>query len=172
MNLDLICEGLEFPEGPIAMADGSVILTEIKGQKLTRVKPDGSKEPSRESTMLVRPTSGFFGRLSQVLRPMITGLPMVTARKLARSVFSRQGRPPSLPMTPFLARAMGPAVRVMLGMATPYHHPLVPAKAGPKLNLQHEAKAELRPRPLGPRRSSSSGRRSPDPGAGMSGTGS
>src|SRR6202000_638823 len=56
-------------------------------------------------------TRGFFGRLSQVLRPMITGLPMVTARKLARSVLSRQGRPPSLPMTPFLARAMGPAVR-------------------------------------------------------------
>src|SRR3954471_19540399 len=44
MNLDLICEGLEFPEGPIAMADGSVILTEIKGQRLTRVKPDGAKE--------------------------------------------------------------------------------------------------------------------------------
>jgi len=44
MDIDLICEGLEFPEGPIAMADGSVILTEIKGQRLTRVKPDGSKE--------------------------------------------------------------------------------------------------------------------------------
>jgi gluconolactonase len=44
MDLDLVCEGLEFPEGPIAMDDGSVILTEIKGQRLTRVKPDGSKE--------------------------------------------------------------------------------------------------------------------------------
>src|SRR4051812_50190989 len=44
MDIELICEGLEFPEGPIAMADGSVILTEIKGQRLTRIKPDGSKE--------------------------------------------------------------------------------------------------------------------------------
>jgi hypothetical protein len=75
--------------------------------------PLGSKEPSRESTILVRPTSGFLGRLSQVLRPMITGLPMVTARKLARSVLRRQGSLPSRPMTPFLARAMGPAVRVI-----------------------------------------------------------
>ena len=44
MDFELVCEGLEFPEGPIAMNDGSVILTEIKGQRLTRVKPDGSKE--------------------------------------------------------------------------------------------------------------------------------
>ena len=39
-----ITSGLEFPEGPIAMDDGSVILTEIKRGTLTRVKPDGSKE--------------------------------------------------------------------------------------------------------------------------------
>jgi gluconolactonase len=44
MDIQLVTEGLEFPEGPIAMADGSIILTEIKGQRLTRVKPDGSKE--------------------------------------------------------------------------------------------------------------------------------
>ncbi|PZQ65428.1 MAG: gluconolaconase [Phenylobacterium zucineum] len=44
MDIELVCEGLEFPEGPIAMADGSVILTEIKGRRLTRVKPDGAKE--------------------------------------------------------------------------------------------------------------------------------
>lgn len=44
MEIEEVCDGLEFPEGPIAMADGSVILTEIKGQRLTRVKPDGSKE--------------------------------------------------------------------------------------------------------------------------------
>ena len=39
-----ITDGLEFPEGPIAMDDGSVILTEIKRGTLTRVKPDGTKE--------------------------------------------------------------------------------------------------------------------------------
>lgn len=44
MDFQLVTEGLEFPEGPIAMADGSVILTEIKGQRLTRVSPDGKKE--------------------------------------------------------------------------------------------------------------------------------
>ena len=44
MELELVAEGFEFPEGPIAMADGSVILTEIKAQRLTRVHPDGRKE--------------------------------------------------------------------------------------------------------------------------------
>lgn len=44
MKFELITEGLEFPEGPIAMADGSVILVEIKRQTLTRVHPDGRQE--------------------------------------------------------------------------------------------------------------------------------
>jgi gluconolactonase len=44
MDYQLVTEGLEFPEGPIAMADGSIILTEIKGQRLTRVTPDRAKE--------------------------------------------------------------------------------------------------------------------------------
>src|SRR5215472_3644913 len=35
--------GLRFPEGPVAMADGSVILGEIAGGTVTRVAPDGSK---------------------------------------------------------------------------------------------------------------------------------
>ena len=43
MDMQLVAEGLEFPEGPIAMADGAVILTEIKGQRLTRITPDGKK---------------------------------------------------------------------------------------------------------------------------------
>jgi gluconolactonase len=44
MNIELVAEGLLFPEGPIAMADGSVVLVEIKRQTLTRVLPDGRKE--------------------------------------------------------------------------------------------------------------------------------
>ena len=44
MEFELITEGLEFPEGPIAMADGSVVLVEIKRQTLTRVHPDGRQE--------------------------------------------------------------------------------------------------------------------------------
>lgn len=42
--MDVVCEGLEFPEGPVAMADGSVLVVEVKGQRLTRVAPDGRKE--------------------------------------------------------------------------------------------------------------------------------
>jgi gluconolactonase len=49
MDIELITEGLEFPEGPIAMADGSVILTEIKGQRLTRITPDGKKTTVAET---------------------------------------------------------------------------------------------------------------------------
>lgn len=44
MEMQLVTEGLQFPEGPIAMADGSVLLVEIKRQTLTRVKPDGTQE--------------------------------------------------------------------------------------------------------------------------------
>ncbi len=44
MDLELVAEGLEFPEGPVAMADGSVLVAEIKGRRITRVLADGSKE--------------------------------------------------------------------------------------------------------------------------------
>lgn len=40
---ELVAEGLEFPEGPVAMADGSVILVEIRRKTLTRIAPDGTK---------------------------------------------------------------------------------------------------------------------------------
>jgi gluconolactonase len=36
-----IATGLAFPEGPIAMADGSIILVEIQRGTLSRVQPDG-----------------------------------------------------------------------------------------------------------------------------------
>jgi gluconolactonase len=36
-----ICRGLQFPEGPIAMADGSVILVEIERRTLSRVSAEG-----------------------------------------------------------------------------------------------------------------------------------
>ena len=49
MDMQLVAEDFQFPEGPIAMNDGSVILTEIKRQTLTRVKPDGSKETVAET---------------------------------------------------------------------------------------------------------------------------
>ncbi len=38
-----ITTGLRFPEGPVAMPDGSVILVEIAAGRVTRVAPDGDK---------------------------------------------------------------------------------------------------------------------------------
>jgi gluconolactonase len=43
-DMELVTDGLKFPEGPIAMADGSVILVEIARGTLTRVQPDGTTE--------------------------------------------------------------------------------------------------------------------------------
>lgn len=43
-DFTVVAKGLRFPEGPIAMDDGSVILVEIERQTLTRVKSDGSIE--------------------------------------------------------------------------------------------------------------------------------
>jgi gluconolactonase len=44
MEIEIVCEGLRFPEGPVALADNSVVLVEVQGQTLTHVAPDGRKE--------------------------------------------------------------------------------------------------------------------------------
>ncbi len=38
-----VTQGLKFPEGPVAMPDGSVLVVEIEGARLTRVAADGTK---------------------------------------------------------------------------------------------------------------------------------
>ena len=43
MKIELICDKLEFPEGPIACSDGSVIITEIRGRRLSRISPNGER---------------------------------------------------------------------------------------------------------------------------------
>ena len=43
-----IAGGLSFPEGPVALADGSILLVEIAAGRLTRVAPDGSKRTVAE----------------------------------------------------------------------------------------------------------------------------
>jgi gluconolactonase len=50
MKLELreITTGLRFPEGPIAMPDGSVLVVEIEGARLIRVLPDGTKQVAAE----------------------------------------------------------------------------------------------------------------------------
>lgn len=45
-----VTSGLRFPEGPIAMPDGSVILLEMFGPRITRVLPDGTKHTIAEIT--------------------------------------------------------------------------------------------------------------------------
>lgn len=43
-----VASGLRFPEGPVAMRDGSVVLVEIAAGRITRVMPDGSTETVAE----------------------------------------------------------------------------------------------------------------------------
>jgi gluconolactonase len=52
MDIRTVTEGLQFPEGPVACADGSVILVEIAAGSLTRVAADGTK------TVVARPGGG------------------------------------------------------------------------------------------------------------------
>lgn len=42
--MQLVTEGLQFPEGPVVMADGSIVLVEIRRGTLTRVLPNGRHE--------------------------------------------------------------------------------------------------------------------------------
>ena len=43
-ELTEVASGLDFPEGPIAMPDGSIVLVEMFGPRLTRVHPDGTRD--------------------------------------------------------------------------------------------------------------------------------
>jgi len=52
MSLRELATGLAFPEGPVAMDDGSVVICEIAGGCLTRVKPDGKTQ------MVAKPGGG------------------------------------------------------------------------------------------------------------------
>src|ERR1700722_18821753 len=48
-DVKVVTEGLRFPEGPVAMADGSVLVVELRGGTLTRVSPDGDKTIAAET---------------------------------------------------------------------------------------------------------------------------
>ena len=43
-DLNILATGLRFPEGPVAMRDGSIVLVEIERQTVTRVLPNGRTE--------------------------------------------------------------------------------------------------------------------------------
>ncbi|MBX6742051.1 MAG: SMP-30/gluconolactonase/LRE family protein [Acetobacteraceae bacterium] len=50
--LRILAEDLRFPEGPVVMPDGAVVVVEIAAGRLTRIAPDGSK------TVIARPGGG------------------------------------------------------------------------------------------------------------------
>lgn len=50
LELELVAEGLRFPEGPVSMADGSVVLTELAAGRITRIGADGGRDTVAEVT--------------------------------------------------------------------------------------------------------------------------
>jgi gluconolactonase len=47
-ELTELAAGLDFPEGPIALSDGSVIVVEIRAGRLTKIHPDGTRNTLAE----------------------------------------------------------------------------------------------------------------------------
>ena len=43
-DIRLVAEGLQFPEGPVALGDGSLLVVEIKRGTLTRIAAGGGIE--------------------------------------------------------------------------------------------------------------------------------
>ena len=105
-NVRVLATDLEFPEGPVVMPDGSVVLVEIRGKRLTRVYPDGRKEvvaeiPGGPNGAVLGPdgkmyicNNGGFGWVQT--RNMIAGAAVAgrISRRLdpARRFAERQGR--------------------------------------------------------------------------------
>ena len=93
-ELRVVATGLCFPEGPVAMKDGSVVLVEIERQTVSRVLPDGTVEVIARTGggpngMAVGPdgafyicnNGGFAWRLEMgLLRPAIQASDYTTGR--------------------------------------------------------------------------------------------
>jgi gluconolactonase len=43
-EVEVVAEGFAFPEGPVAMADGSIIVVEVRGGRVSAVRPGGEVE--------------------------------------------------------------------------------------------------------------------------------
>jgi gluconolactonase len=52
VQIRVVADGLAFPEGPVALADGSLLVVEIAGGSLARIAPDGTR------TEVARPGGG------------------------------------------------------------------------------------------------------------------
>lgn len=48
MDFEIVTEGLHFPEGPVWMSDGSILVVDCPHGRITRVLPDGSQETVAE----------------------------------------------------------------------------------------------------------------------------
>jgi gluconolactonase len=64
-DLTEVASGLRFPEGPIAMPDGSVVVVEMFGPRLTRIAPDGTTSviaeiPGGPNGAAVGPDGAFY----------------------------------------------------------------------------------------------------------------
>jgi gluconolactonase len=93
-ELRVVATGLCFPEGPVAMADGSVVLVEIERQTVSRVLPDGSVQViahtgggpnglaiGPDGAFYVCNNGGFAWRLEENLfRPAMVASDYVTGR--------------------------------------------------------------------------------------------
>jgi hypothetical protein len=82
LEMTVVAEGLRFPEGPIALPDGSVLLVEIQRRTLSKVLPDGflqqhvlrgltrAGEPfAMPACMVVRCVDGRILRIDEYLDP-------------------------------------------------------------------------------------------------------
>lgn len=49
VDVEVVAEGLAFPEGPVVMPDGAVVCCEILGGRLTRIAPDGARSVLAET---------------------------------------------------------------------------------------------------------------------------
>lgn len=63
-NLETLADGFEFTEGPLWLADGSILIQDIKAEKTHRIAPDGSVRALREGTEAANgQTFGADGRI-------------------------------------------------------------------------------------------------------------
>jgi gluconolactonase len=63
--MEVVAEDLEYPEGPVALPDGSVLVVELAGEALKRIRPDGhttvvAKIPGSPNGAAVGPNEKIF----------------------------------------------------------------------------------------------------------------